>query len=115
MTYVISSIQVNERKGLKGVPEVKQAFEFTLGRIGQDINAGAIYQEFVSFLQSPKPGTPAYRALYSEEGLPGQEDAHRIAILRFVARVVSCSVCIDVHATKRHKAQSAGLSRPEIY
>ncbi|GMH44710.1 hypothetical protein BSKO_12662 [Bryopsis sp. KO-2023] len=81
-TYLRFIKKVNERKGLKGVPEVKQAFEFTLERVGQDINAGAIYQEFLGFLQNPKPGNPAYRTLYSEEGVPGQEDAHRIAILR---------------------------------
>lgn len=64
--------------------EIRRAFEFTLERIGQDMNAGSIWQEYVNFLQSPKPGTPTYKALFSEEGAAvGQEDSHRIVIIRW--------------------------------
>lgn len=76
-------VQINQSKGAESVIEIRRAFEFTLDRIGQDMNAGSIWQEYVNFLQSPKPGTAAYNALFSEEGAAaGQEDSHRIVILR---------------------------------
>ena len=68
--------------------ETRRAFEFTLERIGQDLNSGSLWQEYLTFLQTPKPGTPVYKALFSEEGAAiGQEESHRIVIIRHVQKV----------------------------
>lgn len=74
--------QVNEAKPAnEGVAEVRKAYEYTLDRVGQDINAGALWQEYVAFLQSPRPGSAPYQALFGG-AVAGQEDAQRTTLLR---------------------------------
>lgn len=64
--------------------EIKQAFEFTLDRIGQDINSGSIWLEYITFLVVPNVGTHVYKALFSDERTPeGQEESHRLVIIRY--------------------------------
>lgn len=46
-----NSPQVNEKRGAAGLGEVRQAFEYTLDRLGQDVGSGAIWQDYVAFLQ----------------------------------------------------------------
>ena len=43
--------QLNEPRGAAGLPEIRQAFEFTLDRLGQDSGCGAIWQDYIAFLQ----------------------------------------------------------------
>jgi len=84
-TYLRFIKKVNQQKLVtngKELKEVKEAYEFTLDRIGQDINSGAIWQEYINFLQAPKPGTAVYKMLFADEGITGQEEAHRVTVLR---------------------------------
>lgn len=74
--------KVNEPKGPDGVDEVRKAYEYTLDKVGQDLAAGSLWADYIHFLQGPKPGTPAYTALYASAA--GQEDAHRVATIRRV-------------------------------
>jgi hypothetical protein len=34
----------NEPRGVAGLPEVRQAYEFSLDTVGQDIGAGSLWQ-----------------------------------------------------------------------
>lgn len=85
--------KVNESKGPDGLLEVKKAYEFTLDCIGQDVHAGTLWQEFANFMQAPKPGTAAYSALFST-GAVGQEEAHRLTLLR---RVYQRAIVVPTH------------------
>lgn len=51
-------------------------------------------QEYLAFLQNPKPGTDAFAALFPH-ALPGQEDAARISVIRWAC-----------HISWRHAVQS---------
>lgn len=82
-------VQTSEGTGNAGLLGVKKAYEFTLDKIGQDLNAGNIWQEYINFLESPKPGSPSYEALFSG-GPPGQEEAQRTALVRWVQRNAQC-------------------------
>ncbi|KAK9838494.1 hypothetical protein WJX81_002771 [Elliptochloris bilobata] len=73
--------QVNGARGGEGVVEVRWAYEYTLDRVGTDIGASPLWQEFIAYLQAPRPGTPAYQALFGG-GPAGQEDAQRTMLLR---------------------------------
>jgi hypothetical protein len=44
--------------------------------------AGPLWQEYVGFLSGPKPGTPAYQALWATGLVGGQEESTRTAALR---------------------------------
>ena len=43
--------QINEQRGPDGMDEVRKAYEFTLDKIGSDIGAGPLWQEYIAFLQ----------------------------------------------------------------
>jgi cleavage stimulation factor subunit 3 len=43
--------QVNGAKGPDGLTEVRKAYEFTLDKLGTDINAGLVWQDYIAFLQ----------------------------------------------------------------
>mmetsp|Transcript_19714 Transcript_19714/g.54740 ORF Transcript_19714/g.54740 Transcript_19714/m.54740 type:complete len:821 (-) Transcript_19714:318-2780(-) len=60
--------------------QIQKAFEYTLEQIGCDISAGVIWQEYIAFLKSPKPGSAAYVALFG--GTSGQEESSRTVALR---------------------------------
>ena len=75
--------QMNEGKGPEGMLEVRKAYEFALDRVGCDIGAGALWQEYTNFLQAPRPGTTAFQALYAPGSAAGQEEAHRTVTLRW--------------------------------
>ena len=78
-------MQVNEAKGPEGMNEVRKAYDYTLDRIGNSLEAGPLWQEYLNFLHAPHPGSPAYLALYSTPGAPppqGQDDSHRTTVLR---------------------------------
>lgn len=50
---------MNEPRGPAGLPEIRQAYEFTLDRLGQDSACGGIWQDYVAFLQvRPRPLLP---------------------------------------------------------
>jgi hypothetical protein len=61
---------------------VRQAYEYTLDCIGSDIHAGPLWQEYITFLSTPKPTQPAYTTLWSTGLVGGQEEAARTAALR---------------------------------
>ena len=61
--------------------ETRAAFEFALGRVGDDGSAGGLWCDYLAFLASPQPGTDAYAGLWGGAP-PGQEGAARAAALR---------------------------------
>lgn len=69
-TYLRFIRRVNDPLGAEGLPEIRQAFEFALDHIGQDTRSGPIWQEYITFLSSPKPNTPEHAALYATAGTP---------------------------------------------
>ncbi|GFH16210.1 Suf domain-containing protein, partial [Haematococcus lacustris] len=71
----------NEPRGPQGLPEVRSAYEFSLDTLGQDLAAGALWQEYISFLLSSKPGSEAFKALYAG-AMEGQEEAARTPMVR---------------------------------
>ena len=64
-------MQLNEPRGAAGLPEIRQAYEFSLDRLGQDSASGGLWQDYLAFLQAPKQGSPEYAAVYGE-ALEGQ-------------------------------------------
>lgn len=76
---------VNHGKDSSQLPEslleMRQAYEFALDRIGQDVRSGAIWQDYINFLASPKPKTLEHETLYGSAP-EGQEDAQKIVALR---------------------------------
>ncbi|CAL8466443.1 g5979 [Coccomyxa elongata] len=91
-TYLRFIKQINEARGPEGMEEVRKAYEFTLEKIGSDIGAGPLWQEYIAFLQGPPPGSPAFLALFSG-GVAGQEETQRLTLVRRAfqkALVVPC-------------------------
>lgn len=43
--------QLNEPRGAEGLPEIRQAYEFTLDRLGQDSACGGVWLDYIAFLQ----------------------------------------------------------------
>ena len=62
--YAPLPTQLNEPRGAAGLPEVRQALEFTLERLGQDSGSGRLWEEYVEFLRGPRPGTPEHAAIF---------------------------------------------------
>lgn len=77
-----SLMQMNESKGEAGMLETRKAYEYALDRIGLDLQSAGLWQEYISFMQLPRPNTPAYRALWASGAAPGQEESHRVMTLR---------------------------------
>ena len=76
-------MQLNATKGPEGIKEVRQAFSYTLDRMGTHAQAGPLWQDYLAFLKGPMPGSPQYMAMYSTPGVPaGQEESHRATVLR---------------------------------
>lgn len=48
--------RVDERKGAVGLPELRQAYEFTLDRLGQDALAGPVWEEYIDMLEVGRLG-----------------------------------------------------------
>ena len=63
--------------------ESRKAYEYALDRIGLDLHSATLWQEYINYLQLPRPNTPAYRALWTSTAAPGQEEAQRGMTLRF--------------------------------
>mmetsp|Transcript_30945 Transcript_30945/g.68528 ORF Transcript_30945/g.68528 Transcript_30945/m.68528 type:complete len:867 (+) Transcript_30945:78-2678(+) len=71
----------NEGKGAAGLMEVRGAYVFSLDILGNDINSGPLWQEYIQFLQSAKPGSEVFAALFPNT-LPGQEESARATAVR---------------------------------
>ncbi len=72
---------------------MKNAYEFTLEHIGNDMHAGLLWQEYIGFLQNCRPGTATYTALY----VAGMDESQRTTTLRWAAGGWGCrpeGVCI---------------------
>lgn len=82
--------QVNQSKGEAGMLETRKAYEYALDRIGLDLHSAGLWQEYINYLQLPRPNTPAYRALWSSTAAPGQEEAQRVMTLRFCLCLSAC-------------------------
>lgn len=76
---------MNETKGVESLSELRKSYEYTLERIGVDTAAGSLWQEYITFLQSPRPGTPPFQALFGGTHA-GQEATQRTALLRLLSR-----------------------------
>lgn len=81
-------LQTNQGRGDQGMIEVRNAYEYTIARMGFDIQAGPLWQEYINFLSGPRPGTPAYRTLWAT-GAPGQEDNNRLMTIRLVKHLLN--------------------------
>lgn len=81
-TYLNFIKRMNQSKGAEGMLETRQAYEYALDRIGLDVQSGGLWQEYINFLQLPRPNTPAYRTLWAAGSAPGQEDSQRVMTLR---------------------------------
>jgi cleavage stimulation factor subunit 3 len=44
-------LQINQQKGVDGLPEIRKAFEFMVDKIGADIASGPLWQEYIAFLE----------------------------------------------------------------
>ena len=51
MQRALKPLQVNEAKGAEGLGEMKKAYEYALERVGCDLNAGALWQDYIELLQ----------------------------------------------------------------
>ncbi|KAG2500896.1 hypothetical protein HYH03_001655 [Edaphochlamys debaryana] len=71
----------NKGKGAEGSVEVRNALDFTLDVVGQDINSGPFWQDAIQHLQTAKLGTPEFAALFPQ-AVSGQEDQARMAAVR---------------------------------
>ena len=76
-------MQLNAAKGPEGLKEVKQAYSYTLERMGQHPGSGPLWLDYLAFVRTPKPGTPAFTAMFGGPGLaPPQEGSHRTTVIR---------------------------------
>ena len=50
-TYLNFIERLNKARGPEGLPEIRQAYEYTLDRLGQDLHAGALWSDYIAFLQ----------------------------------------------------------------
>lgn len=80
-TYLRFVNQGKDSQAPETLLEMRQAYEFALDRIGQDVRSGPIWQDYINFLASPKPKTPEHDTLYGAAP-EGQEDAPKLAALR---------------------------------
>ncbi len=80
-TYLRFIRKLNDPAGAEGLAEVRQAYEFALDHIGQDVRSGPVWQDYIQFLAAPKLGTPEHDALFGAAP-EGQEDSQRTAALR---------------------------------
>lgn len=64
--HALPGEQLNEPRGAAGLPEIRQAYEFTLDRLGQDSASGGVWLDYLAFLGAPKQGSPEYAAVYGE-------------------------------------------------
>ncbi|WIA36938.1 hypothetical protein OEZ86_008179 [Tetradesmus obliquus] len=85
----------NEPRGAEGILETRQAYDFTLDTIGQDIHSGPLWQEYIGFLSGPKPGSAAYGALWSSGMVGGQEESSKVAALR---RTYQRAIVVPTHS-----------------
>ncbi|GAB4817721.1 hypothetical protein N2152v2_004767 [Parachlorella kessleri] len=78
--------KLNEPKGAEGIDEIRKAYEFTLDRLGQDLNSGPLWLEYAHFLQAPKVGSPVYQALFGQQpAAAGQQEGDGQELQRVVA------------------------------
>ena len=76
-------VQLNASKGPDGLREVKQAYSYTLERMGQHTGSGPLWLDYLALLRTPKPGTPAFTAMFGGPGVgPPQEGTHRTTVIR---------------------------------
>ncbi|KAI3433457.1 hypothetical protein D9Q98_003270 [Chlorella vulgaris] len=73
--------RLNDPRGAQGLPEIRQAYEFTLDRLGQDTACGGIWLDYIAFLQAPRLGSPEYESVFGA-ALEGQEDSQKVAAVR---------------------------------
>ncbi|KDD75916.1 hypothetical protein H632_c438p0, partial [Helicosporidium sp. ATCC 50920] len=74
--YIRIIRKTTDPQGPSGLPEIRQALEFTLDRLGEDCASGPIWEEYLDLLFSPPPGSEACLALF------GPDPGTRAAALR---------------------------------
>ena len=88
-------------KGPEGLREVRQAYSYTLDRMGQHAASGQLWLDYLSFLKTPKQGTPAFDAVFGFLSGYGDEEGYRdgsgywlLAVLSHVMPLPSGSVAV---------------------
>lgn len=69
--YINFIRRVNDKRGSEGLEETKNAFDFMLNYVGNDVASGPVWMEYISFLKSMPVVTP-------------QEESHRMTTVRKV-------------------------------
>jgi cleavage stimulation factor subunit 3 len=82
VSYVRFVRRLNQSAGVSGLAEVRQAFEFALDNIGNDIEAGTLWQDYIAFLQAPSLGSPEHQALYGQPPEGQEGDPLKTAAIR---------------------------------
>ena len=78
--YVSFVVDGNAPRGGEGATESRAAFEYALRAVGTDARASPLWQDYISYLSRPLPGSPLFVALFG--AAPGQEASARAAALR---------------------------------
>ena len=78
--YVSFVVDGNAPRGGDGAQESRAAFEYALRAVGTDARAAPLWQDYISYLSRPLPGSPLFVALFG--AAPGQEASARAAALR---------------------------------
>ena len=86
--------------------ETRKAYEYALDRIGLDLHSAGLWQEYINYMQLPRPNTPAYRALWASGAAPGQEDSQRIMTLRSSPALCQIALSTQTHAHAAPHAQA---------
>lgn len=78
--FIKMSVEGNASGG-GGAPELKSALEFALEHVGQDVFAGPLWEECISFYSNVEDDSPLYGTIFGQGG-EGQGDAAKVAMLR---------------------------------
>eukprot|EP00798_Chlamydomonas_sp_ICE-L_P007678 gene7678-838_t len=76
------------------------------------MHSGPMWQEYIHLLQSPKPGSDAFRALYPA-ALAGQEDAAKFTAVRraFQRAVIVPSYMLETLWKQYENMENSGTNR----
>lgn len=68
-------------RGADGARDMFEAYKFSLEQVGQDVQAGYLYQDCIHFLSALRPGTQEFAGVFPG-AIQGQEDSTRMVTVR---------------------------------